>query len=108
VTHTVAVAGQIRGILAPVAEVVAIPAGFSSHLSVPDDAQERCARHVGSGHYMLFVGTAEPRKGLDTLLDALAEPALKEQSLVVVGPRGWGGVDVRQEAEARGSRTASP
>jgi glycosyltransferase involved in cell wall biosynthesis len=102
VTHTVAVADQIRGILAPAAEVVVIPAGFSSHLSVPDDAQERCARHVGSGHYLLFVGTAEPRKGLDTLLDALAEPALKEQSLVVVGPRGWGGVDVRQDAEARG------
>ena len=102
VTHTVAVAGQIREILAPVAEVVAVPAGFSSSLVVPDDAPERRHRYAGRGGYLLFVGTAEPRKGLDTLLDALAEPALQGQFLVVVGPTGWGGVDVRQEAEARG------
>jgi glycosyltransferase involved in cell wall biosynthesis len=102
VTHTRAVAAQIRTILAPRAEVMAVPAGFSSNLSVPKDAQERRIRYGGKGHYLLFVGTAEPRKGLDTLLDALAEPALREQSLVVVGPRGWGGVDVRQDAQARG------
>ena len=36
------------------------------------------------------------------MLDALSEPALPGQSLVVVGPRGWGGVDVGQDAQARG------
>jgi glycosyltransferase involved in cell wall biosynthesis len=102
VTDTVAVADQIRDILAPGAEVIAVHPGFSSDLTVPDDARERCIRLVGRGDYVLFVGTAEPRKGLDTLLDALAEPALKGQSLVVVGPRGWGGVDVRFDAVARG------
>jgi glycosyltransferase involved in cell wall biosynthesis len=102
VTDTVAVADQIRDILAPGAEVIAVHPGFSSDLTVPDDARERCTRLVGKGDYLLFVGTAEPRKGLDTLLDALAGPALKGQSLVVVGPRGWGGVDVHQDAQARG------
>jgi len=43
--------------------------------------------------YVLFVGTIEPRKGLDTLLDAIA--GLRAQGhpdlrLVVAGQRGWG------------------
>ena len=102
VTPTGAVADQVLHLLAPGAEVVAVPPGFSSDLSVPDDAFERRARYVAGGGYLLFVGTSEPRKGLDTLLDALSEPSLKDQSLVVVGPRGWGGVDVSQDAQARG------
>jgi glycosyltransferase involved in cell wall biosynthesis len=101
VTPTVAVADQIRDILSPRAEVIAVHPGFSSALNVPEDASERRARQVVRDGYLLFVGTAEPRKGLDTLLDALLEPALKEQTLVVVGPRGWGGVDVGQDAEER-------
>jgi glycosyltransferase involved in cell wall biosynthesis len=102
VTDTTAVADQIRDILSPAAEVIAVHPGFSSDLKVPDDARERRSRHVREADYLLFVGTAEPRKGLDTLLDALSEPALKGQAVVVVGPRGWGGVDVGQDAEARG------
>src|SRR5450759_2087940 len=102
VTPTASVAGQVRRILAPRAEVTPVPPGFSGDLTVPDDARERRARYVDEGGYLLFVGTAEPRKGLDTLLDALSEPSLRGQSLVVVGPRGWGGVDVGQQAEARG------
>jgi len=102
VTPTLAVADQVRRVLAPRADVIAVHPGFSSDLVVPDDARERRTRHVAPDDYLLFVGTAEPRKGLDTLLDALSEPALMGQSLVVVGPRGWGGVDVGQQAEARG------
>ena len=49
----------------------------------------------------VLMGAGIPRE-IPGLLDALAEPALKEQSLVVVGPRGWGGIDVSQDAEARG------
>ena len=102
VTPTVAVASQIRDILSPRVEVVAVHPGFSSALSVPVDAGERRCRHVRADDYVLFVGTAEPRKGLDTLLNALAGPELKEEALVVVGPRGWGGVDVAQDAGALG------
>lgn len=102
VTPTVAVADQIRGILSPCAQVIAVPPGFTSDLTVPDGARELRAKHVRRDGYLLFVGTAEPRKGLDTLLDALVEPSLEEEILVVVGPRGWGGVNVGQGAEARG------
>jgi glycosyltransferase involved in cell wall biosynthesis len=102
VTPTLAVADQVRHTLAPRGEVISVAPGFSSDLSVPDDARQRRACHVGEGGYLLFVGTSEPRKGLDTLLDALSEPPLSGQSLVVVGPAGWGGVEVGQDAESRG------
>ncbi|MGH9667418.1 MAG: glycosyltransferase family 4 protein [Bryobacteraceae bacterium] len=42
--------------------------------------------------YILFVGTVEPRKNLDTLMDAYAnlETGLREQyDLLVAGPAGW-------------------
>jgi glycosyltransferase involved in cell wall biosynthesis len=43
--------------------------------------------------YALYVGTIEPRKNLETLLDAwaLLKPSLRaEFDLVIAGPRGWG------------------
>jgi glycosyltransferase involved in cell wall biosynthesis len=43
--------------------------------------------------YALYVGTIEPRKNLDTLLDAWAQmkPSLRaEFDLLIAGPRGWG------------------
>ena len=42
--------------------------------------------------YILFLGTVEPRKNLDTLLDACAAlpaPVRREADLVVIGPPGW-------------------
>jgi glycosyltransferase involved in cell wall biosynthesis len=44
--------------------------------------------------YVLFVGTIEPRKNVDTLLDAWLQlpPSLREShELVFVGPIGWAG-----------------
>jgi glycosyltransferase involved in cell wall biosynthesis len=42
--------------------------------------------------YVLAIGTIEPRKGFDLLAAATAELGVP---LVVVGPQGWGGVDLR-------------
>jgi alpha-1,3-rhamnosyl/mannosyltransferase len=42
--------------------------------------------------YALYVGTIEPRKNLDTLLDAwaLLKPSLRSEfDLLIAGPRGW-------------------
>lgn len=47
---------------------------------------------LGSEPYVLWVGTLEPRKGVDVLIDAFARVAAGGGSahrLVLVGPRGW-------------------
>lgn len=64
---------------------------------VPRDAI-RCAPvlqgyGLNFGHYILVVGTLEPRKNLTTMIAAFAQlsPALRRQyPLVIVGMQGWG------------------
>ena len=48
--------------------------------------------------YLLYVGTIEPRKGLDTILRAIdyCREAGKELSLVVIGQVGWKSDDILQ------------
>src|SRR5690606_35393889 len=46
------------------------------------------------GSYVLFVGTLEPRKGVDLLIDAwcsLPEPLRRDMPLVLAGGSGWHG-----------------
>src|SRR5437667_2181717 len=45
-----------------------------------------------NGDYVLAVGTLEPRKNLDRLVEAVRRT---DRELRVVGARGWGGVEVR-------------
>jgi glycosyltransferase involved in cell wall biosynthesis len=57
----------------------------------------RAARGVPPGPYVLFVGTLEPRKGIDVLVAAHAalRASRPDLALVVAGPRGWGpGIDL--------------
>jgi len=49
--------------------------------------------------YVLAIGTVEPRKGLDTLVAAMAGVP---RDLVVVGPQGWGEVDLTALADRHG------
>lgn len=47
--------------------------------------------------FILFVGTIEPRKNLDRLIEAFAvakESFTKKIKLVIVGSSGWGGIDL--------------
>ncbi|HEX4703957.1 MAG TPA: glycosyltransferase family 1 protein [Pseudonocardiaceae bacterium] len=52
--------------------------------------------------YVLAIGTIEPRKGLDVLVDAMSRPTAPDLPLVVAGPQGWGGVDLPELARRRG------
>jgi glycosyltransferase involved in cell wall biosynthesis len=52
--------------------------------------------------YLLAVGTVEPRKGLDVLVDALTRPNAPDLPLVVAGQPGWGGVDLHDIAKRWG------
>lgn len=60
-----------------------------------------------NGEYVLAVGTLEPRKNLERLLDAwllLAPELRKRLSLALVGPRGWEDEAILAKAEAAGAR----
>lgn len=51
--------------------------------------------------YVLAVGTVEPRKGLEVLVDAMSRPTAPKLPLVVVGPTGWGRGNLTEFARSR-------
>jgi glycosyltransferase involved in cell wall biosynthesis len=50
-------------------------------------------------HYVLAIGTVEPRKGLEYLVRAMAAQRAPEIPLLIAGQIGWGGVDLRTVAD---------
>lgn len=98
VVPSAAVADELMGAGAPARSVVVIEHG-SDHLPPPDPqaTEALLARIEVSGPFVLAVGTLEPRKNLRRLVDAhrQASAALAEPlALVVVGPTGWGPLDL--------------
>lgn len=102
ITPTEIVAAQVRDILDPRGEVCAIPLGVTP-LSPPEDSpQRRAALGIGGRPYALFVGTREPRKGLDVLLQAMTAADCEDLDLVVVGASGWGKINVEDMSRGLG------
>ena len=70
--------------------------------ALPAPSTKECLQRFGIDRpYVLFVGTLEPRKNLQRLLKAYASLSHKlrrDYLLVIAGPQGWGGLDVRTEA----------
>ena len=104
-------ADRLRERFAPRAEVVTVPHGVDHArfrpygAGVPQDADRVALRAHGiEAPYVAFLGTVEPRKGLDVLVQAFdtvagAHPGVK---LVVAGGQGWGAGPV--DAALRGMR----
>ncbi|MBO9555483.1 glycosyltransferase family 1 protein [Cellulomonas sp.] len=72
-------------------------------------AQDVAALHREHGltgrPYVLWCGTVEPRKNLPTLLTAFEQVAARtDLDLVLVGPVGWGSVDLEGPAARLGDR----
>ncbi len=65
--------------------------------------REVLQRHgLKHGRYLLFVGTLEPRKGVDTLLDAwqtLPTDLQREYPLVLAGASGWKNLELHQQID---------
>lgn len=103
-TPTAAAASDLLAHLPGLAgRVHVIGAGVSAGaVTPPADAPARAARLGLPASYLLAVGSLEPRKGLDVAVQALAEPGAPDLPLLVAGPTGWGGVDLRAMAAARG------
>jgi glycosyltransferase involved in cell wall biosynthesis len=64
--------------------------------------EKALARHGLAEPYVLFVGTAEPRKGLDVLAAALGAMDRTDVTLALVGPEGWDSRDHGGSAVALG------
>jgi len=94
VVPTHAVGDQLNDILDFGERVRVIGSAVSSKLQRPDDADERAARLELPERYILAVGTLEPRKALDAVIRSLGSPASTDLPLLIVGPSGWGDVDV--------------
>ena len=70
--------------------VEVIPWGVDQHV-VESRAVDEVAHRLGlPDRFVLWVGTAEPRKNLPGLVDAMNTSALAGVPLVIAGPEGWG------------------
>ena len=61
--------------------------------ATPEEVTRVLDRHGLRRPFVLFVGTTEPRKGLDVLLSAWSRLGRPGADLVLVGPAGWGELD---------------
>ncbi len=102
VVDTHAVAEQLSDILDLGDRVRVIGAAVSSSLQIPPDADERAARLELPERFLLSVGTLEPRKGLEPLIRSLAIDVPPDVPLLIVGPAGWGTIDVDAVARDAG------
>ncbi|SJN37756.1 Glycosyl transferase, group 1 [Mycetocola reblochoni REB411] len=89
-----AVAAQLTEIVALGDRVRVIEHGVSPQLTLPVDAEWRAQRLELPEHYLLAQGDLDPRRGLTELVAALAEPALADARLLIVGGEPWGEVSV--------------
>jgi len=102
VVPTHAVAAQLGEILDFGDRIRVIGGAVSSKLTVPVDPGVRAERLELPERYILSVGTLEPRKGLDALIRAMAEPELAGLPLLIAGPEGSGDLDVEAVAAEAG------
>jgi len=105
VTDTHAVAQQLSEYFDFGDRIRVISAAVSKSLVIGDDADERAAALKLPERYLLAVGTLEPRKGLEPLIRSLALPQTEDIPLIIVGPEGWGDVNVAAIASSAGVAT---
>lgn len=99
ITVSRAAAAELEPVLRLGDRLRVIGLGVSAALAMPTDARARTRRlGLPDSGWLATVATLEPRKGLDVALAALAHPAAPDVPLAVVGPRGWGGVDLERAA----------
>jgi glycosyltransferase involved in cell wall biosynthesis len=105
VVPTAAVAAELHRYAPGPAPVAVVGHGVPAVFRAPMDAglaALKTGRLRLPETYVLAVGTVEPRKGLDVLVKAMSRPQAPDLPLVVVGPRGWGEVNLVELAAEHG------
>ena len=105
VVPTGAVAAELSRYTQPAGRVHIVGEGVTPALSAAPDPASATAiaeRLRLPSRYLLTVGTLEPRKGLDILLNAMTKPHAPALPLVVVGQQGWGAVHPMRLADHAG------
>jgi glycosyltransferase involved in cell wall biosynthesis len=81
----------------PEDRIVVTPEGVRGAFTRPPKSLEIIDRLGLNDGYFLFVGTKEPRKNLPRLIEAM-KLLRKDLKLVIVGPQGWGEIDLEEHA----------
>lgn len=105
VVPTSAVAAELSQHVATSSRVHVVGEGVSPVVAEPieEAAAQSIADRLGlPPAYVLAIGTVEPRKGLDVLIEAMGRTSALTIPLVVLGPKGWGGVDLKALAIRHG------
>jgi glycosyltransferase involved in cell wall biosynthesis len=102
---TAAVADDLPRHVACLAAVHVVGAGVSAAVTGPVARSQATAiadRLDLPPGYVLAVGTLEPRKGIDILIAALAQPHAPDLPLLLAGQQGWGRIDPAEVARRAG------
>lgn len=103
VVPTAAVGDELTWLVPCQAPVHVVGEGITAVVTrLPGDAGDIATRLGLPPRYVLAVGTVEPRKGIDTLLAALATPHAPDLPVVLAGQPGWGGVHPAELARSAG------
>jgi glycosyltransferase involved in cell wall biosynthesis len=102
VVPTHAVADELSQLIDFGERIRVIGGAVSESLHLPADPDARAAELGLPPEFILTVGTLEPRKGLTALITALGIAQSPDLPLLVVGPQGWGDLDVAAVAAEAG------
>lgn len=92
---TAAVARELRRHVSCRAPLQVVGAGLTATVTGLPEHPTQIATRLGlPPRYVLALGTLEPRKGIDTLLAAMAAPHAPPLPVVLAGQPGWGRFDL--------------